>query len=100
MPEPSRTAVEIWKTRFRRKFATDTAGLATFADSIAGDAAEVVTFTSTSEDGSAASGVITGNKLELLSAAEELLADPLFMAGIAQPRRRLISPDYTRCSPL
>ena len=99
MPEISRSAVDVWVRRFRRIYASNTTALATLADTVAGDAAEFVTFTSTSEDGSAASGVITGNKLEILAAAEELLADALFMAGITQPRPRVITPDFRGARP-
>lgn len=73
--------------------------LAALADVWAADAAETVSFTSASIEGGTASGVITGNRLELLQAAEELLADPLFLAGInAQPSRAWI-PDFTLCRP-
>ena len=99
MPEISRAAVDVWIRRFRRIYATNTAGLATLADTAAADAAEYVTFTSTSEDGSSAAGVITGNRLEILAAAEELLGDALFMAGISQPRSRMIAPDFSRSWP-
>ncbi len=99
MPDLNRNNVATWKLRLRRKFATDTAGLATLSDSIAAEAAEFVTFTSTSEDGSSAAGVITGNKMEILTAIEELLGDQLFMAGVTQPASRMSIPDFSQCSP-
>lgn len=73
MPEISRVNVEVWKMRLGRKYATDLPGLKTLSDSIAAEASEVVTITGSGMDGGNANGVITGNKLEMLSACEELI---------------------------
>lgn len=73
--------------------------LAALADVWAADAAETVSFTSASIEGGTASGVITGNRLELLQAAEELLTEPLFLAGINAQPSRAWSPDYSLCRP-
>ncbi len=73
MAEISRVNVEVWKMRLGRKYATDLPGLKTLSDAIAADASEVVTITATGMDGGNASGAITGNKLEMLSACEELI---------------------------
>lgn len=100
MPEPSRANITTWKLRFRRKYAGDVAGLTTLADELAAEAGEFVTFTSTTEEGQSASGVITGNKMEMLTAAEELLGDPLFTAGISQPRPRIMIPDFSQSRPV
>lgn len=96
MPVINRSHVEVWKSRFRRKYAADTAALGTLCDEIAAEAGEMVTFTSTSEDGESAGAVVTGNKMEMLAACEELLGDPLFMAGLTQPRPRILQPDFSR----
>jgi hypothetical protein len=73
--EPNRANVEVWKRRFRRKFAANLSGLQSLADEIAADASESVTFTTTSLEGGNAAGVITGNKMEMLAAAEELISE-------------------------
>lgn len=96
----NRANIEIWKTRLRRKFAVDLAGLAALADAAADEAGEVVTFTQTTVEGGSAAGVVTGNKLEIMAAAEELLADPLFSAGITARRPRVIIPDFRTSSPV
>ena len=75
------------------------AQLAALADIWAADAAETVTFTQAQIEGGGATGMITGNRLELLAAAEELLMDPLFLAGINAPLPRTIQPDFTLCRP-
>ena len=98
----SRTAVEVWKMRFRRLYAATPelrAALDALTAAWAADAAETVSFTQTTLEGGMASGIITGNRLELLMAAEELLADPMFLAGISQAPSRMVIPDYTFCRP-
>lgn len=99
MPEVSRTQIEIWKRRFRRKFTENVEGLETLSDQIAAEAGEVVTFTSTSEDGESAGGVVTGNKLEMLAAVEELIfeLDPPETPPPAYSR--VIMPDYRMANP-
>jgi hypothetical protein len=73
MAEISQTNVQVWKKTFRRtKTVSELRSLAT---ALASEAAEVVTITSTSMEGGAAAGTVTGNKLELLAAVEELLAE-------------------------
>ena len=102
MAQINRTAIEIWKMRFRRLYsATEElrATLAALTTEWASDAAELVTFTQAQMEGGGASGQITGNRLEVLAAAEELLMDPLFLAGINAPLPRTIQPDYTLCRP-
>lgn len=101
MPEISRANVETWKLRFRRKYpVAQVAALRTLADTIADEAGEVVTITSSNMEGGSASGQITGNKLEMLTAAEELLADPLYLAGITSKRPRVWAPDFSRSAPV
>lgn len=96
MAEISRVNVEVWKRNFRRKY--DVPGLRTLADSIASEAGELVTITSSSLEGGSGSGVVTGNKLEMLAAAEELLgeldATAATAAGNAQPLR-MIYPQFS-----
>lgn len=75
MPEINLANVEVWKRRFRRKYATDVEGLKTLSDQIASEAGEVVTITQSNMEGGSASGVITGNKLEMLAAAEDIIAE-------------------------
>ena len=101
MASVDRQNIEAWKLRFRRKFtgAEGIAALDALSDTWAADAAEVVTFTSGTMEGGQASGMLTGNKMEVLTAAEELLSDPLFLAGITAPMPRVIQPDYRLCQP-
>jgi len=75
------------------------AQLAALADTWAADAAETVTFTGATIEGGSGTGVVTGSRLELLAAAEELLADPMFLAGINTPLPRTIQPDFSLCRP-
>jgi len=75
MPEVSRVNIDVWKRRFRRKYASNLAGLSTLSDEIASEAGEVVTITATNMEGGSGSGVVTGNKLEMLAAVEELLSE-------------------------
>lgn len=101
MAQLNRTAVEVWKMRFRRLY-TGAGGadtLAALTTDWAADASETVSFTQTTLEGGSAAGVVTGNRLELLMAAEELLCDPMFVAGVNQPAPRVIQPDYSLCRP-
>lgn len=75
MPDLNSARVATWKQRFRRKYATDLPGLRTLSDTIAAEAGEVVTITSTSMEGGAGAGVVTGNKLEMLAAVEDVLLE-------------------------
>ena len=75
MPDLNRPNVEAWKRRFRRVYAANLAGLKTLSDTIAGEAGEMVTFTMASMEGGQASGVGTGNKIEMLTAAEEVISE-------------------------
>ena len=99
MPSFNRSAVEVWKLRFRRLYTGNSAALAALTADWASDASEVVSFTSVNLEGGAASGVVTGNRLELLAAAEELLADPVFLAGVNAQAPRVIIPDFSACQP-
>lgn len=73
MAEISRTNMLVWKANFRRtKSVVELRALAT---SLAADAGETVTITATGMDGGNASGAVTGNKLEMLAAVEELLSE-------------------------
>lgn len=80
----------------RRKYATDIAGLTTFADGIASASqGSPVTITRGSMEGGSGEGQITMPREIWLAAAEELLADPSFNpAAVARPPRLLI-PDYS-----
>jgi hypothetical protein len=100
MPSLSRPNVAVWKLRFRRKYLSNPAALETLSDEVAGEAGEMVTFTSHSEDGSSAGAVVTGNKLEMLAAIEELLDDSRFMSGIAEQRSRVWAPDFSQSTPV
>jgi len=81
----------------RRKFASDIAGLITFADGLASTSkASAVTITSSSFEGGGSSGTVTMPAEYWLAAAEELLADPTFNpAAVARRAPRLIQPDYS-----
>jgi hypothetical protein len=71
----NRANVEVWKRRFLRLYSANLAGLKTLADSFASEASETVTLTNFGEDGQSGGGIITGNKMELLAAAEELIEE-------------------------
>jgi hypothetical protein len=75
MPDINRPNVDVWRSRFRRLYSADLAALEALSDTLAAEAGELVTITSTQMEGSAGSGVITGNKLEMLAAVEELLQE-------------------------
>jgi hypothetical protein len=81
--------------------APDVAGLTAFANSLAGIAVnQPVTITTAGSEGASSEGQITMPREVWLAAAEELLADPVFLAG-GSPLRppRVIMPDYRRCNP-
>ncbi len=79
----------------RRKYASDIPGLTAFADKIAGETkASAVTITSSVLDGSSGAGQVTMPREVWLTAAEELLADPVFNASAAPRPPRCILPDY------
>ena len=71
MAEISRMNMQVWKANFRRT--KTVVELRALANSLAADAGETVTITATGMDGGNASGSVTGNKLEMLAAVEELL---------------------------
>ena len=75
MPSASPQNIAIWKRRFRRKYASDVAGLKALADQLAAEAAETVSLTNFNEDGQSGGGVVTGNKMEMMEAAELVIAE-------------------------
>lgn len=99
MPAVNATAVVIWKRRFRRLYRADVAGLKTLAGTIAGEAGELVTVVAAGMEGANATGVVTGNKLEMLAAAEELIEELDPPAPPASVRSRVWSPDYRGAQP-
>lgn len=84
----------------RRKYASDIAGLITFADGLASTSkASAVTVTTASFEGGSSGGQVTMQAEYWLAAAEELLADPTFNPATVAPRApRLIMPDYSGAS--
>jgi len=94
MPEISRLNVEVWKKHFRRTYTA--AELKTQAEAIAAEAGEMVTITQTGIEGTTGTGTVTGNKLEMLAAVEDLLAEidaPSARAAAAPVR--VIYPTFT-----
>ncbi|XHR27540.1 MAG: hypothetical protein ACFUZC_16540 [Chthoniobacteraceae bacterium] len=75
MPTINRSNVEVWKRNFRRKYSGDLPTLRTLADTISAEAGEMVTITQSQFEGGSGTGIVTGNKLEMLAAVEELLAE-------------------------
>lgn len=79
----------------RRKYATDIAGLTTFADSLASAVqGSPVTITKGNMEGAGGEGVVTMPREIWLAAAEELLADPSFNADALPRAPRVLIPDY------
>lgn len=91
----NRPNVDVWRLRFRRIYSADLPGLRTLSDQIASEAGEMVTITSTQMEGSAGAGVVTGNKLEMLAAAEELLLE--LDAAVVKPAARGIVMQFEPC---
>ncbi len=87
--------MQVWKANFRRT--KNVAELRALATSLASDAGEVVTITGTGMEGGNASGAVTGNKLEMLAAVEELLLeldDTAAGAAAAGAPLRVIYPTF------
>lgn len=103
--ETSRTNVEIWKSRFLRKYTasgvTDVTSLRTLSDEIAAEAGEMITINQTGMEAGSGAGILTGNKMEMLMAVEELLAatDPDAATAQQPLRSRWVSPDFRFCTP-
>lgn len=95
----SRPNVEIWKRRFRRLYAADLPGLKALSDQIAAEAGETVTITRSVEDGNQTEGMVTGNKLEMLNAAEELITELDTAAPLPRSYSRVIIPDFSCAQP-
>lgn len=101
--EVSRTNVDVWKKRFLRTNTVDGetnfTALGTLSDAVANEAGELITINSANMEGGGGSGILTGNKMEMLMALEELLEqDP---NGPITPvnRSRLVTPDFSLCQP-
>lgn len=102
MPALDQVSIGIWVQRFRRIYNGRAAELAAFSNAVAEDAAEVVTINRTSLEGQSSEGAITGNKMEILAACEQLLADTTFNPDAIRPavaRSRVILPDFRLCAP-
>ena len=83
--------VDIWRRRFARKYKDNLAGLKTLSDSLAVEAEDVVTLTNFNEDGQAGGGQVTGNKMEMLAAAEDVIAEMDDTAPVARARGLVMS---------
>lgn len=96
MAEISPEKVKVWKANFRRtKTVVELRALATL---LAAEAGEKVTITATGMDGGNASGVITGNPMEMLTAVEDLLAEldtDAAAAAAAGAPLRMIYPTFS-----
>lgn len=99
MSEVSRPNIEIWKRRFRRLYSADLAALETLSDQIAAEAGETITINRSQEDGNVTEGILTGNKLEMLGAAEELITELDTAAPLPPSRSRCIIPDFSCARP-
>lgn len=90
-----RTKIETVKSYLRRTYPVSSDGSIATLQSLAtqayASATSSVTLTSTSSEGGSQSGQITFEKMSMLAALEELLAE-YGNAGI--PRSRVIIPDY------
>lgn len=101
MPAVNTQAVAVWKRRFRRVYASDLPALVALSDEVAAEAGETVSITSASLADGATAGVVTGNKLEMLAAIEEVItelspAEP--EAPSARVQSRVWSPDFRTAS--
>jgi hypothetical protein len=93
----NRLNVDTWKLNFRRVTGGDPGQLTTLSTAIAAEAGELISVSNLGFEGSTGSGVITGNKIEMLRAVEELLAEldaaAASAAAAAQPVR-IIYPTF------
>lgn len=81
----------------RRKYASDIAGLTTFADGLASASqGSPVTVTRAGFEGGSTEGQVTMPAELWLAAAEELLADPGFNPVAAPRAPRVLIPDYSQ----
>lgn len=101
----SRENVDLWKKRFFRKHTAagvvDVTALRALSDNVAAEAGELVTIIGTTMEGGGGTGQVTGNKMEMLMAVEELLEnhDPEAATAEQPIRSRLISPDFSCATP-
>ena len=73
----NRFNVDTWKMDFRVRVGSDNAvaNLQTLRADISAEAGELISVSSTGFEGGSGSGVVTGNKMEMLRAVNELLAE-------------------------
>jgi len=93
--------VRVADRNLRRIYASDIAGLTTFANGLATQSqGSPVTITSSGMDGSSAAGQVTMPREVWLLAAEELLSDPLFNANAVPRPCRVVIPDFRFSTPV
>lgn len=94
-----RQQIDYVKSYLRRKYVNDVAALRTYADQVFQTATDEVVLTTTSFEGGSAGGQVKFNKMMVLGAIEELLAeiDPAYVAPL---RGRVIVPDWRLSTPV
>lgn len=82
------------KKYLRRKYQGNVAGLKTLVDTIAEDAFETVTITGSGYEGGNDSGQITFEKLEYLSALEDVISE--MDSTVPQPAATCVLSDFSQ----
>jgi hypothetical protein len=88
-----RSKISIAKAHLREIYANDLAGLKRYSAEVFAEATETVTLVNSSFEGGQGSGQITFEKILLLAAIRELIAE---MEGTGRSGRRVIFSDYSR----